>query len=90
MRHVYEVKFEALTQSEHKGNRRKIKTPSWSPNNEVVHILANGTVKGAIDKAERFLLSRVEEYTDEFGAPLIERTLKVKVTSCERVLKLDA
>jgi hypothetical protein len=89
MRNVYEVKYEAQTQSEHEGNHRKIGRPGWSPG-EVVHIEANGTVRGALEKAEKFLLSRVESFTDEYGAPLIQRTLKVRVTSCERVLTLDA
>ena len=89
MQNVYEVKFEALTQSEHRGNHKKTGRPEWSVNNEI-HILANGTVRGAVEKAEKFLLSRVEPYTDEYGVPLIERTLKVRITSCERVLTLDA
>lgn len=90
MKNVYEVKYEALTQSEHQGNRRKIGKPGWSLNNNAIHIVANGTARTAIDKAEGFLLSRVTQFEGEFGRPMLERTLKVKITSCERVLTLDA
>lgn len=89
MNNVYEVKFEALTQSEHRGNHRKVGKPDWSINN-LIHITANGTVRGALEKAEKFLLARVEPFDGEFGERMLERTLKVKVTSCERVLTLDA
>jgi hypothetical protein len=88
MNNVYEVKYEALTQSEHKGNHRKAGKPGWS--NGEVHVVANGTVIGALMKAEKFLLARVERYDDEYGAPMVERTLQVKLTSCERLLTLDA
>lgn len=87
---VYEVKYEVLTQCEHKGNHRKTDKPTWSLNNTAIHILANGTAKAAIDKAEKFLLSRVEPFKSEYGEPMVERTLKVRVISCERVLTLDA
>lgn len=90
MRNVYAVRYEALNQSEHKGNHRKTGKPVWSTNNDAVHIEANGTARAAIDKAEEFLLSRVEPFTTEYGEPMIERTLKVRITSCERVLTLDA
>lgn len=90
MNNVYEVKYEALTQSEHKGNHKKTGRPAWSLNNTPIHVRANGTAREAIDRAEDFLLSRAEPYETEYGEPLIERTLKVRVTSCERVLTLDA
>ena len=87
---VYEVKYEALTQSEHRGNHRKTAKPEWALNNTPIHVLSNGTARAAIDKAEKFLLTDVTRFEDEFGRPFIERTLKVRITSCERVLKLDA
>lgn len=89
MNNVYEVKFEALTQGEHKGNHKKTGPAQWSHNNEI-HITANGTVRGALEKAEHFILSRLEAFTSEYGEPMVERTLKVRITSCQRILTLDA
>lgn len=84
MQNVYEVRYEALVRNV--GQRRG----SWSFNNEPIHVLANGTAKAAISKAERHLLKQRTPYTDEQGRRRIEVTDKVRVTSCERVLSIDA
>jgi predicted acyltransferase (DUF342 family) len=86
-RNVYEVKYQILTRDEHAGNHRKVAGTVWS--NGDIHVLANGTVRGAIEKAEKFLLSKVDKFNTEYGEPMLQRTLKVRVTSCERVLTLD-
>ena len=89
MQNVYKVEFEMLTQNQNKGTLKK-KRPDWQYNNEAIRVLSNGTVQAAVKKAERFLLSRVEPWEDDDGTPMIERTLKVRITSCEHVLTLDA
>ena len=87
-KNVYEVKYQILTRDEHAGNHRKVAGAVWS--NGDIHVLANGTVQGAIEKAEEFLLSKVEQFKTEYGEPMLQRTLKVRVTSCNHVLTLDA
>jgi hypothetical protein len=88
-RNVYEVQFEAMTQEEFAGNHKKTGAPGWS-REEPIHVFANGTVMAAVSKAEQFLLARVEKYQNEEGVPMLLRTLKVRVTSCERIVTLDA
>lgn len=84
MQNVYEVKYEVLARNIDQ------KRGTWSVNNEPIHVLANGTAKAAIAKAERYLLKQRSSYTDDDGRRRIQVNDKVRVTSCERVLSIDA
>lgn len=84
MQNVYEVRYEVLVRNV--GRKRG----SWSLKNEPIHIIANGTAKAAIAKAERHLLKKRTSFTDEHGYRFVEVTDKVRVTSCERILSIDA
>jgi hypothetical protein len=83
MQNVYEVKYESLVQDLPKKKRY------WVKDNETIHVLANGSAKAAIKRAERHLLKRKTHWTDEGGEKRVEVTLEVVVTSCERVLSID-
>jgi hypothetical protein len=83
MQNVYEVKYEALVQDLPKKKRY------WAKGNEAIHVLANGSARAAIQKAERHLRKQKTRWTDEDGAKRIEITHQVVVTSCERVLSID-
>jgi hypothetical protein len=83
MRNVYEIRYEALIQDLPK------KAKTWVTNNESLHVLANGSAKAAIEKAERHLLKKKDRWTDDDGKKRLEICLKVRVTSCERLVSID-
>lgn len=83
MKNVYEVKYEALVQDLPK------KKKYWAKDNETIHVLANGSAKAAIKKAERHLLKQKLNWTDDDNQKRVEITHEVVVTSCERVLSID-
>jgi hypothetical protein len=83
MQNVYEVSYEALCKND--GEKRGV----WS-NEDDVHILANGSVDGAIKKARSFLLKRRTRWVDDDGKKRVERVMKVRITSCRRVMTLNA
>lgn len=84
MKNVYEVKYEVLARNLDQ------KRGTWALNNEPIHVLANGTAKAAIVKAERHILKQRESYTDDDGRRRTQVHDKVRITSCERVLSIDA
>lgn len=83
MQNVYEVRYEALVQDLPK------KRKTWTTNNEPLHVLANGSAKAAIEKAERYLLRQKTNWTDDDGKKRTEICLRARVTSCERLLSID-
>jgi hypothetical protein len=84
MKNVYQVRYEVLARNLDQ------KRGTWALNNEPIHVLANGTAKAAISKAERYLLKQRNSYTDDAGRRRTEVHDKVRITSCERVLSIDA